>query len=864
MRPIRFTVSLAAWAILAVVIPGFGVAQAAAAASSAPAAQLTHPAAERTLVLALSLDRDGARLIGYSAKSRPFVPPRETASPRTYFEGEPVQIEVALIGPGGVRYTQRISVNGLCLAHGPDAPAEIAGDTIRLHRESVILEEPERAGFDRIEIAYESGGAMGLSRRVLGSATLDAAHFTSAGGKVRYDDLAFASASAKPQPGSALTPGTVHFPEEYGDPDLVALYGNAAETATRINIVIVPDGYPYAEKATMQEHAQALVAAFRARTPYLEHDRFINYILVYAYSNKNGTDQCDCAIVRDTAMSTRFAIANPTCGSLDNRCLYYGGGGCDTDSSANIAITELRAPAHDATIVMVNTPRYGGCGGERAVYAAANSNGAEIAIHEMGHSLAGLVDEYGGNTFCGTGGGVNASMNAVSGNWPEWIPELGAPSEGAMYYDRCVYRPASACEMRTLLTPFCPVCTQQWALTFFGHPRVNPTAPIESASPGSPVFTDQVTSQNFSIVTRFANAPGVTDDVTWQIQGPGFPTATTVATGTNDYTRVFGQPGTYTLTSRAVADTNFVKPAKYGANVDIASWTVKVCDTAAIPVASNNGPICSGATLQLTSATVPGGTYLWTGPGGFQSAAQSPEIVNAGPSASGTYTVTISTGACDYSWTTTAAVIGTGSACDDGNVCSEMDTCQNGICAGLDNACSDGNPCTIDGCSLPAGCTHGPVVCTPSDSCHRAGVCDVATGLCSNPGKDADTDGHVDGLCGGDDCNDANAQVWFAPIEVTHLRLAGPVSTSLTWDDQRASVGPGTTFGLVSGTINHGTTFHYNPTFCLTSTSATTFIDARGAPSAGSYYWYLVQAENACGLGTLGTATADANVLSCF
>ena len=44
--------------------------------------------------------------------------------------------------------------------------------------------------------------------------------------------------------------------------------------------VIVPDGYVYAEKATMLAHAQQLVAWFRAKTPYAEHGPFLNYILV--------------------------------------------------------------------------------------------------------------------------------------------------------------------------------------------------------------------------------------------------------------------------------------------------------------------------------------------------------------------------------------------------------------------------------------------------------------------------------------------------------------------------------------------------------------------------------------------------------
>ncbi|MDI1452139.1 hypothetical protein QHF85_49300, partial [Polyangium sp. 6x1] len=51
-----------------------------------------------------------------------------------------------------------------------------------------------------------------------------------------------------------------------------------------------------------------------------------------------------------------------------------------------------------------------------------------------------------------------------------------------------------------------------------------------------------------------------------------------------------------------------------------------------------------------------------------------------------------------------------GSACDDGNACTQTDTCQSGTCTG-------GNP----------------RVCTAQSQCHNAGTCNPSTGTCSNP-----------------------------------------------------------------------------------------------------------------------------------
>jgi hypothetical protein len=106
-----------------------------------------------------------------------------------------------------------------------------------------------------------------------------------------------------------------------------------------------------------------------------------------------------------------------------------------------------------------------------------------------------------------------------------------------------------------------------------------------------------------------------------------------------------------------------------------------------------------------------------------------------------------------------------GTSCNDGNACTTGDTCQAGICTGgtatvcsaLDQchdagvcdpatgicsnpekangtSCSDNNACTQTDTCQAGVCTPGTnVVCSPLDQCHVAGVCDPATGLCSNP-----------------------------------------------------------------------------------------------------------------------------------
>ena len=119
-----------------------------------------------------------------------------------------------------------------------------------------------------------------------------------------------------------------------------------------------------------------------------------------------------------------------------------------------------------------------------------------------------------------------------------------------------------------------------------------------------------------------------------------------------------------------------------------------------------------------------------------------------------------------------------GTSCNDGSACTQTDSCQGGTCTGANpvvctasdpchvagvcdpgtgscsdpaaadgTSCSDGNPCTqTDTCQAGTCTGANPVVCMPLDQCHVAGVCDTGTGMCSNPAA-AD----------GTPCDDGNA-----------------------------------------------------------------------------------------------------------
>lgn len=104
--------------------------------------------------------------------------------------------------------------------------------------------------------------------------------------------------------------------------------------------------------------------------------------------------------------------------------------------------------------------------------------------------------------------------------------------------------------------------------------------------------------------------------------------------------------------------------------------------------------------------------------------------------------------------------------CDD-NVDCTADSCANGICLHLINAaaCADGFSChPMRGCEQGGACS-GPGDCTDSDGCTTNEDCDSAMARCTFTALDGDGDGQAPLVCGGDDCNDADANAYPGAID---------------------------------------------------------------------------------------------------
>lgn len=90
---------------------------------------------------------------------------------------------------------------------------------------------------------------------------------------------------------------------------------------------------------------------------------------------------------------------------------------------------------------------------------------------------------------------------------------------------------------------------------------------------------------------------------------------------------------------------------------DISNNASLAFNTSPVANASSNSPVCSGSSINLSSALVTGGTYSWTSSTGFTSSLQNPVIVSSSTLDAGTYSLTVSDGTCTSSVSSVLVVV---------------------------------------------------------------------------------------------------------------------------------------------------------------------------------------------------------------
>jgi hypothetical protein len=252
------------------------------------------------------------------------------------------------------------------------------------------------------------------------------------------------------QPAASLT-GDIHDVVtilDHGDPD------------NRVDLVFIGDGYLEEDLPSFAPRCVAALEALFLYEPFASYQNFFNAHRVDLVSPERGVDNDPVqGVDRSTALDMGF-----WCADIE-RLLCV-----DVAAAWQAAAA---APDADQLFPMAFSTKYGGAGyyeDDIATFSSDNQYSVQVAIHELGHSLGDLADEYDyddGATWTGDEP-IESNVSAMPATemknsrlkWFRWLgfvqADLGVHGtfEGARYHEFGLFRPTSNSMMRELMQPF--------------------------------------------------------------------------------------------------------------------------------------------------------------------------------------------------------------------------------------------------------------------------------------------------------------------------------------------------------------------------------------------------------------------------
>jgi hypothetical protein len=244
-----------------------------------------------------------------------------------------------------------------------------------------------------------------------------------------------------------------------------------------LDVLIVPEGYGDADREKLRADLKRFSEVFLNYEPWKSHRSAIHLRAVEALSHESGVTEPRKGIFHDSLLGASFNTFD------SERYLTL----LHTKKLRQIASL---AP-YDTLFIMVNSSRYGGGGvyNQWSVFVSDNEYDDYVMLHEYGHHMGGLADEYYDSAiasdedlmyppgiepwepnlsaFLGKSRERIKWGERISASTPVPTPEQGAASsvvglfEGAGYKTKGLFRPQKDCKMfHKGLVGFCQVCTQ--------------------------------------------------------------------------------------------------------------------------------------------------------------------------------------------------------------------------------------------------------------------------------------------------------------------------------------------------------------------------------------------------------------------
>lgn len=235
-----------------------------------------------------------------------------------------------------------------------------------------------------------------------------------------------------------------------------------------IDIVLVPEGYSYADREKWEDDARKVKEILFSHNPFDRLQDKFNVIRVDTFSHDSGVSVPRDKVWRETVLGSHFDT-------------FYADRYLTTSNMKDLHIILEDIP-YEEIIIVANSKVYGGGGIYNYYMLTSDLDGyPEVLVHEFGHSYAGLGDEYYYDNDISLAfyqKGVEPwepNLTTLSDFGTKWadlvedgveIPTNGdrdgkvGAYEGGGYAKYGVYRPVyDECRMKKNSAPdFCPVC----------------------------------------------------------------------------------------------------------------------------------------------------------------------------------------------------------------------------------------------------------------------------------------------------------------------------------------------------------------------------------------------------------------------
>ncbi len=283
--------------------------------------------------------------------------------------------------------------------------------------------------------------------------------------------------------------------------------------STRINLVMLSDGYTQDQLPQYLKDAGTVADKLFQTTPFKEYKAFFNVYAISVPSPESGADHPGTATDVTEPASPVQDVQNIFGSTFDyfniHRLLVA------KNSAAIFSTLAASFPGYDQSLVIVNSAEYGGSGGTFPT-TSTHPSSAEVAIHELGHSFSFLADEYwAGDFYAGERANMTATTDTAKVKWKNWLntQNVGIYPYGSSGLQAQWHKPVNGlCKMEYLGRPFCPVCREAIINRIYQL-----ASPIADYAPKSATLVSEKQPMPFSVALVTPNPN--TLSVQWTLNG---------------------------------------------------------------------------------------------------------------------------------------------------------------------------------------------------------------------------------------------------------------------------------------------------------------------------------------------------------